>query len=225
MWMASARSVQSTRAHDVLHSNCPSKTQVVSTGIPSQTGNNLMFYPGDVSFRNQGTRTSPIFMGTTETMPQQTRNKGGKVKSSQNVQVNTQPCPSTSGTGRSVFALRDTHTGRPQVHYSACGENDHYRKDHQKNNFCTKGCTTHKCTMHLPIQVNPIIFAHTVVTKTTLQVTVPVSPMTIGRNLDQHQGTSTVSYDISEIIPKNWEYHQETEETPQSQEWLDHRYR
>ena len=69
----------------------PTKTQMASTGIPSQTGNNSMFYPGEVPFRNQGTSTSPISMVSTETVPQQTTNKVGKVKRSQNVQINTQP--------------------------------------------------------------------------------------------------------------------------------------
>ena len=79
-----------------------------------------------------------------------------------------------------------------------------------------QGHTLHECAIHLPIQVNPITFVYTVVAKTTLQVTVPVSPMTTGRNLDQHQGTSTILDDISEIILKIWEYHKETEETPQT---------
>ena len=45
---------------------------------------------------------------------------------------------------------------------------------------------------HLPTQVRAIIFACTVVAKTTPQVTAPVSPMTTGKSPGQHQGTSTV---------------------------------
>ena len=66
------------------------------------------------------------------------------------------------------------------------------------------------------MQVKLIIFVYTVVAKTTLQVTVPVNPMITGRNLDQHQGTSTILDHISELIPKIWEFHEETEETPQT---------
>ena len=36
------------------------------------------------------------------------------------------------------FSTRNTSTGRPQVHCLACGGNDHYRKDCQEDNFCTK---------------------------------------------------------------------------------------
>ena len=85
-----------------------------------------------------------------------------------------QPSSSNGGTSTSVFPPRNTGTGRPQVHCSDCAGNDHYRKDCQQNNFCT------------------IKFMCTVVAKTTLQVIAPVSPMTIGKNLDQHQETPTV---------------------------------
>ena len=88
-----------------------------------------------------------------------------------------------------------------------------------------QGHMLHECAMHLPIQVKLIIFACTVVAKTTLQVTVPVGPVTTGRNLNQHQGTSTILDVISELIPKIWEFHKETEETPQTQDQLHHRYR
>ena len=180
---------------------------MVSIGIPSQTGNNSMFYPGEVPFRNQGTSTSPISMGTTETMSQQTTNKGGKVKISQNIQINTQPCPSTSGTGASVFHLETLvqvdhrYTAQLVVEITTTGRI--VRKIIFAQNV-GQGHTLHKCAVDLPIQVNPITFAYTVIAKTTLQVTVPFGPMTTRRNLDQHQGTSTILNDILEIILKIW---------------------
>ena len=79
-----------------------------------------------------------------------------------------------------------------------------------------QGHMLHGCAIHLRIQVKLIIFAYTLVAKTTLQVTVPVSPMITGRNLDQHQGTSTILDDILKPILKIWEFHEEAEETPQT---------
>ena len=64
----------------------------------------------------------------------QTLGKGGKKRSSQGAQANTQPQP---GTSSNPFP-RNTSTGRPQVHCSACGGNDHLRKDCQEDNYCTK---------------------------------------------------------------------------------------
>ena len=64
----------------------------------------------------------------------QTLGKGGKKKTSQGAQANTQPQP---GTSSNPFP-RNSSTGRSQVHYSACGGNDHLRKDYQQDNYCTK---------------------------------------------------------------------------------------
>ena len=64
-----------------------------------------------------------------------------------------------------------------------------------------QGHMLHTCAEHLPTQVRAIIFACTVVAKTTPQVTAPVSPVTTGKNPGQHQGTSTVLDYILEQVP------------------------
>ena len=100
------------------------------------------FYPGEVPFKNQGTSTSPIITEITMNLSQQqTMGKGGKKKGSQKDQVNTQLWPSTSNDGTSttsVFPPRNTGTGRPHIQCSACGGDDHFRKDCQQDNFLLK---------------------------------------------------------------------------------------
>ena len=47
----------------------------------TNTCDTTMFYPGEVSFKNQGTSTSPIIMETTRNLSQQqTKSKGGRKK-------------------------------------------------------------------------------------------------------------------------------------------------
>ena len=78
----------------------------------------------------------------------QTLGKGGKKKSSQGAQANTQPQPSTS----SNPSPRNTGTGRPQVHCSACGGNDHLRKDCQTRQLLYQvqvKVTCYKHVLHL----------------------------------------------------------------------------
>ena len=84
------------------------------------TGNTTLFYPGEISSKNQGTSTSPCkhiesktvqidktrgtsgtqtsqsdMLGDTTSLPsQQNQGKGDKKKSSQNAHANTQPQPS-----------------------------------------------------------------------------------------------------------------------------------
>ena len=62
-----------------------------STCNQSLANNTTIFYPGEIPFKNQGTCTSPISMGTTGNLPQQNTNKGDKKKSSRNNKVDTQP--------------------------------------------------------------------------------------------------------------------------------------
>ena len=138
------------------------------------------FYPGEIPFRNQGTSTSPpqhmeqveiqkaqvntqretsgtqttspVVTETTRNLPPQPNmGKGGKRKSSQNVQTKTQPQPSTSNGGTNptlAFQPRNLGTGRPHVQCSACGGNDHFRKDCQQDNFCTR-CRSRSHATHM----------------------------------------------------------------------------
>ena len=64
----------------------------------------------------------------------QTLCKGSKKQASQGAQANTQPQAGTS----SNPSPRNNSTGRPQVHCSACGGNDHLRRDCQQDNYCTR---------------------------------------------------------------------------------------
>ena len=105
----------------------------------TNTCDTTVFYPGEVPFKNQGTSTSPIITEITRNLSQQqTMGKGGKKRGSQKDQVNTQLWPSTSNDGTSttsVFPPRNTGTGRPHIQCSACGGDDHFRKDCQQDNF------------------------------------------------------------------------------------------
>ena len=148
--------------------------------------------------------------------------KEGKKKSSQNDQPKTQPQPGNSDGATnttSVFPPRNAGTGRPHVQCSACGGNNHLRKDCQQIIFVQnvgQGHMLHGCALYLPIQVKLIIFAYNVVAKTTLQVTVPVGPMITERKLDQHQGTSTILDHILKLILKIQEFHKEAHGTPKT---------
>ena len=107
----------------------------------------------EVPFRNQGTSTSPVVTEATRNLPpQQNTGKRGKKKTSQRDQHETQPQPSTSNGGTnttSVFPPRNTGTGRPHIQCSACGGNDHFRKDCHQDNFCnrcrSRSHATHMC--------------------------------------------------------------------------------
>ena len=68
--------------------------------------------------------------------PQHKSSKGGKVKRSQGSQAKNQPQPSTSS------HISPRNAGRPQVHCSACGGEDHLRKDCHQDTYCTR-CTEH----------------------------------------------------------------------------------
>ena len=123
------------------------------TGDSAPTFDTTKFYPGEVPFRNQGTSTSPVVMETTRNLPpQQNTGKGGKKKSSHRDQPETQPQPSTSNGGTnttSVFPPRNAGTGRPHIQCSACGGNDHFRKDCQQDNFCTRCRSRSHATHHV----------------------------------------------------------------------------
>ena len=99
-------------------------------------------YQVEVPLRNQGTSTSPIVMKTTRNLPlQQNTGKGSKKKSSRRDQPETQAQPSTSNSGTnttSVFLPRNTGTGRPHIQCSACGENNHFRKDCHQDKICNR---------------------------------------------------------------------------------------
>ena len=78
---------------------------------------------------------------TRNLLPQQNMDKGGKENSSHRHQSETQPQPSTSNgctNTTSVFPPRNSGTSRPHIQCSACGGNDHFRKDCQQDNFCTR---------------------------------------------------------------------------------------
>ena len=102
-----------------------------------------------------------------ETCPTAQYGKGGKRKSSHNVQTKTQPQPSTSNSGTnptSAFQPRNLGTGRPHIQCSACGGNDHFRKSCQQDNFCTRcrsrSHATHMCRILINTGRNNNIFVY-----------------------------------------------------------------
>ena len=86
--------------------------------------------------------TSPIIAETTRNLPQQQNmGKRGRKKTSQSDQYKIQPQPGTSNSGTNknpVIPPRNLGTGRPHMQCSACGGNNHLRKDCHQDNFCTR---------------------------------------------------------------------------------------
>ena len=112
----------------------------------ASTGNSTIFYPGEISSKNQGMSTSPQQHIKSKTV-QTEKTRGTSVtqisqpKGSQNAHTNQQPQPSTINGGTKpalAFQPRNPGTGRPHVQCSACGSYDHFRKDCHQDNFCTR---------------------------------------------------------------------------------------
>ena len=144
-----------------------SNNKPTGTDNSASTGNTTLFYPGEISSKNQGMSILPWehvesktvqtdktkgtsgtwisqqdTLGNTISLPsQQNQGKGGNKNSSQNAHTNTQPQSSTSNGGTKpalAFQPRNPGTGRSHVQCSACGSYDHFRKDCHQDNFCIR---------------------------------------------------------------------------------------